>query len=313
MRLELENKRLNDSVDERKEFEPQRDDLRLPRRIARALFNEDGSLKDPDDRRQEVANVLASEELDALGITEDHPNHQTVLELFIKIATESHQAAEIRSASEPGIKHAPEVVAAVLGRTIDKVDIASVIDSVNYDALLAMVAESVDLNGYNFDATAVKQEILELMNQNTDMDEIEKKIIREIMQNNNDFDYNNLMPLLLAVTGVHISWAAIQDLRSTGFIESNDTATQVISWNAFKDDLVKLGKDPTDSDLNLLILDNDTVRIFRDSYRVLPAMVRAHFESEKKTDHNNALAKAMFEILKDIVKIGAKNAAIQVE
>jgi hypothetical protein len=228
-----------------------------------------------------------------------------------EIALERKNA--VNNASVEGIKVAREVIKVVIPEeTItpkELVERTSIQDLAQHTIDQLNLACKGELSLEDFDLNSVVQTILEAA-PNAWLTGLEQESIKLICSNMAiSLNDNQMQALVLAATSVHVSWASIQGRRTV--YEQGDNYQQFIDARRAKGTLADLSS-PSESRLS-----NDPrfegLRIFKDTFATLPAMMvgtfRSNYESSIKANMsperamNKALGLAIFELMKDLVKI----------
>lgn len=276
------------------------EDTRMPTEVLKAMFNEQGQVKTPSERRDAVARVISDNEVDALQVGDEII--QQIQPIMESIAAESHdqytqsqtddeRRQAVDNASVLGIRRANELVAATLGH---EVNASKLVGKASFQTLLKMIQPNLDQDVTGVNVDQVKQIVVEEAKKAW-LSKEEERVVADILANDQTMSDAEAEALLIASTGVHISWEGIQDLRTT-----TDT-DQVGDWDKL---VMDRSQGVPDSEL---MNKYGKLRIFRNVFRTFPAMQRSTFADGMKGEEGSlekGVAKAMLEILKDLVKLG---------
>lgn len=219
----------------------------------------------------------------------------------------------VNNASVEGIKISQDVIKAVVPEETstpkELVESTSIQDLALHTIDQLNLACKGELSLKNFDLDSVVEAIIEAIPDGW-LAESEQERVKLICSNKtSSLNENQMQALVMAATSVHVSWASIQGRRTV--YEQGDNYQQFIDARRAKGALADLSS-PSESRLS-----NDPrfegLRIFRDTVATLPAMMVGTFKSnyEKSIEANmspemamnKALGLAIFELMKDLVKI----------
>ena len=264
-------------------------DLAMPLRLVDVIEDKDGTAK-----------VLADEELKAFNLSDDkEAEARKILEKIAQESFDQYHSADsdegrkeaVKDASEPGKEHATELIKAVLDEDYDAQYLVGKLTLDNLiDQILPNLQEVSQIAKKNLDMGKIKDAIQEFANDDKYFSG--RDVLKVILDHQGDgLNKDQSQALVVAATGVHVSWAAIQGPRTT--TEQADRYVEMVS-----DRESTLGEDLAEKYSDL--------RIFRSVNRTFPVMQRNKYQEGLETDNDQdrAVALAVFEVLKDLVKIG---------
>jgi len=264
-------------------------DLTMPLRLVDVIKDRDGTAK-----------VLADEELKAFDLSDDkEAEARKILEKIAQESFDQYDSADsdegrqkaVKDASEPGKEHATELIKAVLDGDYDAQHLVGKLTLDNLiDQILPNLQEVSQIDKNKLKLGKIKGAIQEFAN--GDKYFSGSDVLEAILDHQGDgLNDDESQALVVAATGVHVSWAAIQGPRTT--TEQADRYAEMVSdrENTLGEDLAEKYSD---------------LRIFRSVNRTFPVMQRNKYQEglKQNNDTDTAVALAVFEVLKDLVKIG---------
>ncbi len=233
---------------------------------------------------------------------------KAILENIVKVSAQkyidanvSERGAVVDDASNPGIERAKLLIKAVLGEDTEH-NPTELVKKASLDDLLEMVEShlpGIDLSKLD------RKKVIKLVSEEADdmwsyLSDEEKKTVKTILSNNHTLEGGQDQALLVATTGVHASWDGIQGPRSA--LETEADRNGVVQKKLF-DELIQ----ERSNNEEIQIVDYKDLRIFRGAFRPLSVMIKEKFIEgyEEDGDIEKGIAKAIFEIMKDLVKIGS--------
>lgn len=200
----------------------------------------------------------------------------------------------IENASAAGIKHAPELVSAILGEVRDPRELMA---NLSLDDLIDQVKRNLPamMATQPFDREAIRSQVLALASDRSNwLDPEEVAIIEKILEQkaHKGKDHQKSVQALMVVgMGIHISWSAFQGPRSV--VDQKELFDQ-----AQVDKTEMMGRD--------FVRRYEKLRVIKPINRPFAMMQINKFKEGYGYDNNNdkGMSMAIFEILKDLINIG---------
>lgn len=249
-----------------------------------------------------TAKILADKELEALGVSDKIVEKaKPILELIAEESflnysqkeDEEGRSKAVKEASQAGIDHASELIKAITGQEESAENLAS---RVSLENLVDQVLPNLPMTETDkekfkkeeYDLESIKEEIITLAGKTEWFDKSEE--LKQVLAVEEGLEASQAQALIIAVTGIHVSWEAIQGPRTT--TEQKDL------YDAMMEDRGKMKN-------NELVKKHSGIRIFKSANRTFPVMEKTMYLEVMKdeNDKNKAVARAVFEVMKDLLQI----------